>query len=85
MTESLDHDAYTSLYSAFFDTGSQRSFVSPKIVRRVKLPVVEQVPIQLSTFGNNSMSCLLDLVRVRPLSHGTGDALVRAYIEGTPM
>ena len=39
--------------------------MSPEIVRRLNLPVMEQVPIQLSTFGNDSMSCLLDLVRVK--------------------
>ena len=50
---------------AFFDTGSQRSFVSQEIVRSLKLPVIEKVPIQLSTFGNDSTSCLLDLVKVK--------------------
>ena len=50
---------------AFFDMGSQRSFVSPEIVHRLKLPVIEKVPIQLSTFGNDSTSCLLNLVKVK--------------------
>ena len=50
---------------AFFDTGSQRSFVSPEIVSRLNLPVLEKVPIQLATFGNDSTSCLLDLVKVK--------------------
>ena len=50
---------------AFFNMGSQRSFISPEIVCRLKLPVIEQVPIQLSTFGNDSTSCLLDLVKVK--------------------
>ena len=50
---------------AFFDTGSQRSFVSPEIVKRLNLPIIEKVPIKLSTFGSNSNSCVLDLVRVK--------------------
>ena len=49
---------------AFFDTGSQRSFVSPEIVCILNLPLLERVPIQLATFGNDSTSCLLDLVKV---------------------
>ena len=50
---------------AFFDTGSQRSFVSLEIKCRLNLPVIQQVPIQLSTFENDSTSCLLALVRVK--------------------
>ena len=50
---------------AFFDTGSQRSFVSPEIVCRLNLPVIERVPIQLTMFGNVSTSCSLDLVKVK--------------------
>ena len=50
---------------AFFDTGSQRSFVTPEIVRRLNLPVLEKVPIQLATFGNDSTSCILDLVKIK--------------------
>ena len=50
---------------AFFDTGSQRSFVSPEIVRRLNLPILEKVPIQLATFGNGSISRTLDLVKVQ--------------------
>ena len=50
---------------AFFDIGSQRSFVSPDILRRLNLPVVGKVPIQLTTFGDSLTSCLLDLVKVK--------------------
>ena len=50
---------------AFFDTGSQRSSVSPEIVRGLNLPVVKKVPIQLTTFGNDNTSCLLGLVNVK--------------------
>ena len=50
---------------AFFDTGSQRSFVSPELVRKLNLPVIEQVPVHLSTFGNDTALHFLDLVKVK--------------------
>ena len=50
---------------AFFDTGSHRSFISPDVVRRLNLRVIRQVPVNLSTFGNDTESCMLDLVRVK--------------------
>ena len=50
---------------AFFDTGSQRSFVSPELVRKLNLPVIEQVPVHLSTFSNDTTLHLLDLVRIK--------------------
>ena len=50
---------------AFFDTGSQQSFISPEIVRRLNLPVLERVPIQLATFSSDSTSCILDLMKVK--------------------
>ena len=50
---------------AFFDTGSQRSFVSPELARKLNLPVIEQVPVHLSTFGNNTALHFLDLVKVK--------------------
>ena len=50
---------------AFFDTGSHRSFISPDVVKRLNLRVIRQVPINLSTFGNDTESCMLDLVRVK--------------------
>ena len=50
---------------AFFDTGSQRSFVSPELVRKLNLPVIKQVPVHLSTFGNDTALHFLDLVKVK--------------------
>ena len=50
---------------AFFNTGSQRSFVSPELVRKLNLPVIEQVPVHLSTFGNDAALHFLDLVKVK--------------------
>ena len=50
---------------AFFDTGSQRSFVSPELVCKLNLPVIEQVPVHLSTFGNDAALHFLDLVKVK--------------------
>ena len=50
---------------AFFDTGSQRSFVSPELVHKLNLPVIEQVPVHLSTFGNDTALHFLDLVKVK--------------------
>ena len=50
---------------AFFDTGSQRSFVSPELVKKLNLPVIEQVPVHLSTFGNDTTLYLLDLVKIK--------------------
>ena len=50
---------------AFFDTGSHRSFISPDVVKRLNLRVIRQVPVNLSTFGNDTESCMLDLVKVK--------------------
>ena len=50
---------------AFFDTGSHRSFISPEVVKRLNLRVIKQVPVNLSTFGNDTESCMLDLVKVK--------------------
>ena len=50
---------------AFFDTGSHGSFISPDVVKRLNLRVIKQVPVNLSTFGNDTESCMLDLVRVK--------------------
>ena len=50
---------------AFFDTGSHRSFISPDVVKRLNLRVIKQVPVNLSTFGNDTESCMLDLVKVK--------------------
>ena len=50
---------------AFFNTSSQRSFVSPKIVKRLNLPLMEKVLIEISTFVSDSSSFVLDLVRVK--------------------
>ena len=50
---------------AFFDTGSHRSFISADVVKRLNLRVIKQVPVNLSTFGNDTESCMLDLVRVK--------------------
>ena len=49
----------------FFDTGSHRSFISPEVVKRLNLRVIKQVPVNLSTFGNETESCMLDLVKVK--------------------
>ena len=49
---------------AFFDTGSHRSFISPEVVKRLNFRVIKQVPVNLSTFGNETESCMLDLVKV---------------------
>ena len=49
---------------AFFDTGSHCSFISPEIVKRLNLRVIKQIPVNLSTFGNETESCMLDLVKV---------------------
>ena len=50
---------------AFFDTGSHRSFISPEVVKRLNLRVIKLVPVNLSTFGNDTESCMLDLVKVK--------------------
>ena len=50
---------------AFFDTGSLCSFISPEVVKRLNLRVIKQVPVNLSTFGNDTESCMLDLVKVK--------------------
>ena len=50
---------------AFFDTGSHRSFINPEVVKRLNLRVIKQVPVNLSTSGNDTESCMLDLVKVK--------------------
>ena len=50
---------------AFFDTGSQRSFASPEFVRKLNLPVIEEVPVHLSTFGKDTTLHFLDLVKIK--------------------
>ena len=50
---------------AFFDTGSHRSFISPEVVKRLNLRVIKQVPVNVSTFGNDTESCTLDSVKVK--------------------
>ena len=50
---------------AFFDTGLHRSFISPEVVKRLNLRVIKQIPVNLSTFGNETESCMLDLVKVK--------------------
>ena len=50
---------------AFFETGSYRSFISPEVVKRLNLRVIKQIPVNLSTFGNETESCMLDLVNVK--------------------
>ena len=50
---------------AFFDTGSHRRFISPEVVKRLNLRVIKQVPVNLSTFGNETESCMLDFVKVK--------------------
>ena len=55
----------TTKIRAFFGTGSQRSFVSPELVRKLNLPIIEQVPVHLSTFGNDTALHFLDLVKVK--------------------
>ena len=53
------------LRNRFFDIGSHCSFISPDVVQRLNLRVIKQVPVNLSTFGNDTESCMLDLVRVK--------------------
>ena len=50
---------------AFFDTGSHHSFISPEVVKRLNLRVIKQIPVNLSMFGNETESCMLDLVKVK--------------------
>ena len=50
---------------AFFDTGLHRSFICPEVVKRLNLRAVKQVPVNLSTFGNETESCMLDLVKIK--------------------
>ena len=50
---------------AFFDTGSHRGFISPDVVKRLNLRVIKQIPVNLSTFGNETESCMLDLVKAK--------------------
>ena len=64
-TLNVSYSHARTITRAFFDTGSQRSFVSPELVRKLNLPVTEQVPVHLSTFGNDSALHFLGLVKVK--------------------
>ena len=64
-TLDVSHCHAKTFTRAFFDTGSQRSFVSPELVKKLNLPVIEQVPVHLSTFGNYTTLHLLDLVKIK--------------------
>ena len=76
---------------AFFDTGSHRSFISPEVVKRLNLRVIKQVPVNLSTFGNETESCMLDLVKVKirfgrskiPLTMLVHDSAAMGYFHST--
>ena len=49
----------------FIDSGSQRSFISPKLVQQLQLPVVAKIPMQIKTFGSEIIAETLDLVKVK--------------------
>ena len=64
-TLNVSHCHARTITRAFFNTGSQRNFVSPELVCKLNLPVIEQVPVHLSTFGNDTALHFLDLVKVQ--------------------
>ena len=76
---------------AFFDTGSHRSFISPEIVKRLNLKVIKQIPVNLITFGNETESCMLDLVKIKvrlgkhkiPLTLLVHDSAAMGYFHST--
>ena len=75
---------------AFFDTGSHRSFISPDVVERLNLRVIKQIPVNLSTFGNETESCMLDLFKVKvrlgkhkiPITLLVHDSTAMGYFNG---
>ena len=50
---------------AVFDTGSHHNFISPDVVKNLGLRVIKQVLVNLSKFGSDTESCMLDLVKVK--------------------
>ena len=44
---------------AFFETGSQRSFVSSELVRKLNLPVIKQIPVHLSRLHLVTIQCCI--------------------------
>ena len=74
------------MYEPFL-TRSHRSFISPDVVKRLNQRVIRQVPVNLSTFGNDTESCMLDLVKVKvrfgkskvPLTMLVHDSAVMGY------
>ena len=47
------------------DSGSQKSFISPKLAQDLKLPVINKVRLQLSTFGKEAETHEFDVVKAR--------------------
>ena len=47
------------------DSGSQRSFISPKLVKQLQLPVIARIPMQIETFGSEIIAETFDMVKVK--------------------
>ena len=47
------------------DSGSQRSFISQSLASKLKLPLISQISIQLSTFGTEPVLHEFDVVKTR--------------------
>ena len=50
---------------ALLDTGSQRSFISSDLAQRLALPVVNQVPLRITTFGGEGETQIFDVVKLK--------------------
>ena len=50
---------------ALIDSGSQKSFISTELAKRLKLPVVNKIRMQLNAFLGNSLSKEFDVVKAR--------------------
>ena len=49
---------------AFFDSGAQKSFIQTELAEKLELPVIDEISLSLSSFGNEPVNVICNVVRV---------------------